>query len=195
MKGGDVLKKSTYKLIDMLIFSGIACVLEAVNVYALKIFTTELFTLSVILPITLIVTMRWKGWAIIPAILGGITYCIVCGANASQYLIYGAGNAFAVLNLFWFKLKSPKAIKSSLVFCMLFVLSGYIFINLGRTLMSMFFEQQFLQTLLSFLAIDLLNVFIAFLVIAIARKQNGLFENQDEYLLRISQEKKEEIYG
>lgn len=185
------MKKSTYKIIDLTIFSALTCILEAVNVLMIRS-STEMFTLSVLLPMTVIVMMRWREWAVLPAVLGGIVYCIAAGANASQYLIYGVGNTFILFNLFWLKFKSRSEIKSVLKYSLLFTASGYLFINLGRSLLSLFFAENFWSLLTGFLAVDALNAAIALIIIGVARRQNGILECQNDYLLRIAEEKRKE---
>ena len=192
------MKKTTYKAIDITIFCIIACVLEAINIIAFQNFRLEHYTLSIVLPISLIVMMRWREWAVLPAVLSGISYCIFCRGTPSQYLIYGLGNAFILLNLLWLKAVSRKQILNKLWMSMLFVVTGFIAINLGRSLVSFIFEQSIFN-IISFFSTDVFNGVIALIIVAIARKQNGLFECQDDYFVRIAKESKakneEGIYG
>ena len=134
------MKKRTYKAIDITVFCVIACALEAVNIIAFQNFKFQYYTLSIVLPVSLIVMMRWREWAVLPAVLSGISYCIFCRATPSQYLIYGLGNAFILLNLLWLKATTRKNIQSKLWMSMLFVVTGFIAVNLGRSLISFIFE-------------------------------------------------------
>jgi hypothetical protein len=181
-----------YKSIDILILTGIVCVLEAVNVLLLRAFVNELFTLSITVPIALIVMMRWKWPAVFPAAAGGAVYCLCNGAAPTQYLIYGLGNAAILLNLIWFKTAARKKICGSVWLSLLFTLTGFAAVIVGRTALSLTVSFDWGNILL-LLSSDALNIVIGLAIIAVARKQNGLFEDQMEYLVR--SQKKEAANG
>ena len=92
-----------YMCIDLFILGAILCGLEFLNSLALQYFPGEVFTLSVVLPITLIVMMRWGAYGVLHAVVGGLVYCIFNQGGPSTYLIYTLGNACIALNLVWFK--------------------------------------------------------------------------------------------
>ncbi|MDR1094731.1 MAG: hypothetical protein LBL66_11350 [Clostridiales bacterium] len=181
------MTERAYKTIDTLILTSVACALEAVNVLLMKAVKNEIFTLSVTVPIALIVMVRWKWPAAVAAVAGGLTYCLCNAAAPAQYLVYGLGNAGVMLNLLWFKSAAPGKIRGSLWLSLLFALTGFLSAIAGRAAVSMIVSFD-LKNIPLLLASDALNVVIGLVVIAVARKQNGLFEAQPVYLARMRKE-------
>jgi len=61
-------------------------------------------------------------------------------------------------------------------------------IEIGRSFVSSILKENFLKVLIAFLGTDAISVLITILIVLIARKQNGLFEDQITYLKRIQAE-------
>jgi hypothetical protein len=179
------LSLSTYRLIDISIFTVLMVVFELIAVKAINWFD-EVYSVSLFLTIALILIMRWGFWSIFTIITGAIIYCYAIGATVDNYLVYIGGNLFILFNLFWFTLGKERIQKGALT--LLYVLSGFVLVELGRSLIASFLGFPFFPTLIGFLGSDVLSALLALLIIMITRKQNGLFEDQIAYLIRVNQE-------
>lgn len=181
-----------YRGIDLSIFFLLVCALELLNIFVFqKYFPEQLFCISIVLPISLLVMQRWNGWAVLIAAGGGIVFCIANkDASAASYLVYGVGNCFVLLNLFWYPLAGKKRFTENVGFRIAFVITGYLFMSIGRALLSVPFEGNFIDNLLAFLSGDALNAAIGLVILLIAGKQKGLFEDQLTYLRRQRDENK-----
>ena len=181
-----------YRAIDlMLIFLAAA---EALIVTASNSwFPDEIYVLSPTVALVCIVMMRWDFFAAIHAVGGGLALCIASGARPEQYLIYCVGNCFALLALLWFKFCGKALIRSKIVFTVLYTVSAFLAVQVGRWLMGLILGGR-AEDILSFLTTDSLSLLFAVVVVLLARKLDGVFEDQKSYLFRIQKEKlKEEL--
>ena len=178
-----------YMCIDLAILGAILCGLELLNSAALQYFSGEVFTLSVVLPISAIVMMRWGAYGILHAAIGGIVYSICNHGGVSAYFAYILGNACIAINLVWFQKIGKAAVRQSALYTVLFVGSGYLAMNLGRAAIAAIWEgMPFIALVVRYLSVESLSAVIGIVAVLIARKQNGLFEDQVQYLLRIQEE-------
>lgn len=186
------ITKKQYVIIDMLIFAIILCVLEAASRWALDLFPRELFTISVVLPIALIAMMRHGAWGIGLAMLGGAVYCIANNASIDVYIIYIFGNAFVAVNLLWFKKAGKDKLIQSTGLIVLYVIMGYVSMNLGRSIFALIFGYpQFFATMVRYFTTDALSAVMSIIIILIARRQDGVFEDQMVYLRRRAAEEEQ----
>ena len=183
---------SQYRGIDVSIFFLIACAIEILNIFIFnKYYTDQNFCISVVLPLSLLVMQRWNAWGGLIAVGGGFAFCIANGdASAASYLVYCAGNCFVLLNLIWYAVLKKERFTESAGWRVLFTVTGYLFMTLGRALMSLPFEGGFFENYLAFLSGDALNAAVGIVVILIAAKQKGLFEDQVAYLKKQAEENK-----
>lgn len=177
----------TYKFIDVATFSILAGVFEYIGVYALKMYEFPYFSLSLFLSLTLICMMRWNYLSLILAIICGGVYCFANDGSVNNYLIYIFGNAFLLLNLLWF-IKGKKKIKDKLALTVMFIITGYLSICLGRSLVSMILGESFFPVLLGFLGTETINLVLTLFVVLIARRQKGLFTDQIEYIKEVQRD-------
>lgn len=182
-----------YRTIDITIFLIVLCLFEFLSVYILNNDKYPYFSLSISLPIILICMMRWGYRCLLLPIASGIVYCLTIGnANIDNYVIYSIGNLFVLFNLIWF-IKGKDKIRSSGFLTILFVITGFIFTCLGRSVVSLFFDGDFLKVLIGFLGTGFINLILACFVIMIARIQPGLFIDQIVYLKEVQKENEKEI--
>ncbi len=178
-----------YMCIDLSMLGAILCGLEILNSAALRFFPGEVFTLSVVLPVTLIVMMRWGAYGLFHAVLGGLVYCICNRGGLHTYLIYMLGNACIAATLIWFRKIGKEAVRQSALNTVLFALTGYLAMNMGRAAVASALEGiSVLPLLIRYLSVDTLSTVIGIVAVLVARRQNGLFEDQRQYLLRIQEE-------
>lgn len=175
----------SYRLFDLAVFTVLLAVFEVIAVRAVGWFG-ELYSISLFLTISLLVMMRWGAWSAVTILAGALAYCWANGAAFENYVVYVIGDLFLLFNLFWFFLGKGRVRKG--YFSMFFVLSGYLLTELGRAIVSAFFGRNFISALIGFLGTDLINSLLALLIVEIAKRQNGLFEDQIEYMRRLREE-------
>ena len=181
-----------YRNIDLTIFAVLLVISEAVTAIATNTwFAAQPVALSPTLTFVCIVMMRWGGYAAIPALLGGLTFCIASGANPEQYVIYTLGNCLALLSLLWFKTFGKDEIRKSGYKLFFFTLTTYVMAQVGRWIVSLFFSGD-LGTLVAYLATDIISLLFAVVIIFIMRKTDGMIEDQKAYLFRLQREREAE---
>ena len=174
-----------YRTIDLAMFAVLLCFTETMIVKAATWwFAEQLYTVSVVGAITAIVLMRWGPWAGIHAVLGGAVYCLASHGSAQQLIIYCVGNLFALLALLPLRLLGGERIRLDPLMSIGFGLLTLLLMQLGRALVALAFGTAF-QTCLGFFTTDALSLLFTGLIIWVARRLDGIFENQRHYLLRI----------
>ena len=202
-----------YRQMDLTVFGAMLVVAEALIVLAAtRWFPAEAYTVSIVAAVTSIVLMRWGPWAAIHAVLGGLVYCFVSGGQPGQYLIYCAGNLFALLSLLWFRIpgkertSGKEPIREDSFLTVIFGLTVQLLMQLGRAAVAFALLRASpgsapagtqsiagaLSFCIGFITTDALSGFFTAVILWIARRQDGLFEDQKHYLLRIQEAEKEE---
>ena len=196
-----------YRQMDLTVFGGMLVLAETMIVLAAtRWFPAEAYTVSAVAAVTAIVLMRWGPWAALHAVLGGLVYCFVSGGRPEQYLIYCAGNLFALLSLIWFRIFGKERISEDGILTVFFALGTQLFMQLGRAVTAFILlraspgsappgTQSFAGALsfcIGFITTDALSGLFTAVILWIARRQDGLFEDQKHYLLRIQEAEKEE---
>ncbi len=174
-----------YRAIDLAMFAVLLCFTETMIVKAATWwFAEQLYTVSVVGAITAIVLMRWGPWAGIHAVLGGAVYCLASHGSAQQLIIYCLGNLLALLALLPLRLLGGERIRLDPLMSIGFGLLTLLLMQLGRALVALAFGTAF-QTCLGFFTTDALSLLFTGLIVWVARRLDGIFENQRHYLLRI----------
>ena len=226
-----------YRQMDLTVFGAMLVVAEALIVLAAtRWFPAEAYTVSIVAAVTSIVLMRWGPWAAIHAVLGGLVYCFVSGGRPEQYLIYCAGNLFALLSLLWFRIpgkeqtpgkgrvsgkeripgrernsgsdrvSGKERIREDGFLTVIFGLTVQLLMQLGRAAVAFALLRASpgsapagtqsiagaLSFCIGFITTDALSGFFTAVILWIARRQDGLFEDLTHYLLRIQEAEKEE---
>lgn len=180
-----------YRAIDLLIFSLMVFFGETAIIMGAHLFPGELYVLSVTPVVTAIVMMRWGPWAAIHAALGGLALCIGTGAAAQQYAVYCGGNLLGLGALALLKLQGKENIRLDAFRTVVFGLATALLMQLGRALASVALGGP-AEAMFEFFRADVLTLLFTAVVIAIVRRLDGVFEDQINYLLRISKEREEE---
>ena len=174
-----------YRAIDLAMFAALLCITETMIVKAATWwFPDQLYTVSVVGAVTAIVLMRWGPWAAIHAVLGGAVFCFASHGSAKQLLIYCAGNLFSLLMLLPLKYLGGERIRLDGILSVLFGVCTLLLMQLGRALVAFVLGTEF-QTCLGFFTTDALSLLFTGLILWVARRLDGIFENQRHYLLRI----------
>ena len=184
-----------YKRLDLFLFAVMLVLSESVIVNAaIRWYPDQLYTVSVCAAIVSIVLMRW-GWpAAIHAVLGGLVYCFWAGGSPRQYLIYGAGNLLSLLSLLLIRWLGKDRIRENVLLTLLFALCTQLFMQTGRACISVVMGTPF-KTALNFITTDALSGLFTMVIVWIASRLDGVFEDQISYLLRVQKEAEEEKGG
>ena len=174
-----------YRAIDLAMLAALLCITETLIVKAATWwFPDQLYTVSVIGALTAIVLMRWGPWAAIHAALGGAVFCFASHGSARQLAVYCVGNLFSMLMLLPLKFLGGERIRLDPVLSVAFGVGTLLLMQLGRALTALVLGTDF-ETCLGFFTTDALSLLFTGLIVWIARRLDGIFENQRHYLLRI----------
>ena len=187
------LSFNQYRAIDLTIMAVLLVISEAlIAIAATKWFpVTAFYMVSPMVAMTCIVMMRWSGFAVIHAALSGLVYCMTLGASAEQYAIYMAGNCGVLIALLVLKLAGKKRVAQSGTLIVIFVAVAYAGAQLGRWIVGLMVGGE-LADIIKYLTTDSISLLFAIVVVLIARKPDGLFEDQKAYLIRLEEERREE---
>ncbi len=157
-------------------------------------FPNEPYTVSVTPAITAIVMMRWGPWAGLHAALGGVVFCLTSGAGVKHYAIYGLGNLLSLAALTYIRSATPEGIRESVWKSLALALMVTLLMQLGRALIAVVLGSDPVAAL-GFFTTDVITVLFTLVLIWIARRLDGIFEEQNHYLLRLRQQENEERGG
>lgn len=181
-----------YKAIDITLLSVLLFIFEALATYAtINWFSLQAVAISLTPLMLILMMMRWGWFSAIAAVVGGLAYCVAGGANPKQYLIYCAGNLFGVLAVLIVNKWGREKVRAEWIKLSVVVVSTYLFMCIGRWLVSLIFEPTF-QTLLPFITTDVISLVVAIVGVFSLRKSDGMLEDQKSYLLRLDREAREE---
>ena len=176
---------SQYRGIDLTLFAVILCVSETLIVRAASYwYADQLYTVSVVGAVTAIVLMRWGPWAAIHAGLGGLVFALASGGSARQILIYSAGNMLSLLILLPLRALGKERVRNDSFLSVGFGLAVLLLMQLGRALAAFALGTAF-RSCLGFFTTDALSLLFTGVIVWIARRLDGIFEDQKHYLLRI----------
>ncbi len=178
-----------YKLIDNALFAVMLVISEIVIITASsRWFPGQLYTVSVTAAITGIVMMRWGITAAFHAALGALVYVGFQGGTAEQFLIYIIGNEAAILMVPVLKLIGKKKIRENAVPVFVYALLIQLLMQTGRGIVSVILGSD-AGAILKFITMDALSLLFTVLIIYVASRLDGVFEDQKTYLLRLQKEK------
>ena len=181
-----------YRAIDLTILGIVLAVTQVLTLTAAKLwFPDQLYIVSPVAAVVTLVLMRWGVWAAIHAIFGGIVFTFASGGNLEHCLIYCVGNLFSLLTYLLFKFLGKEKIRQSPFLSLLSALSVQLLMLLGRAAVAAVLRHG-LEACLGFITTDFLSVLFTLVVIWVARKADGLFEDQKHYLLRVQRERENE---
>ena len=191
-----------YRAIDLTMFAGMLVIFEFIIVMAARFwFPGQPFTVSLVAAITTIVYMRWGCWGVIHAMLGGVVYSFMSGAAAHQYLIYVVGNIFSLISVFILIKVGKEKVRTSTL-GMLYPILVLLLMQTGRAIVALllgaepanivgFYTMALLlgaepANIVGFYTTDSLSMLFTFVIIWIARRLDGVYEDQIHYLLRVN---------
>ena len=196
-KNGRFISIRQYKYTDLLFFALVLGISELLVFCAFNLWfknTVEKFYINFMLAIALTVIMRWGWVGGIYAVIDGVVQCAIQGGSWQAYLSYIIGNACILSVLLLTKFMGKEKIRSKWYFSLVYILVGWVSVNLGISCMGAIFGKSFLSALgtsFGFGVYGALPLAAAIVVIMILRRLNGMFEDQKHYLIRQDRERKE----
>ena len=149
-------------------------------------FPDQLYTASLAAAVTSIVYMRWGIWGGIHAVEAGLIYCLFAEGTPGQYMIYCAGNLLSLLALIPLKKLGKENVRTGRLGLLLPIVV-LLLMHVGRAAVALALGAAPADAL-SFFTTDSLSYLFTFVIIWIARKLDGVYEDQKHYLLRINAE-------
>lgn len=181
-----------YRGMDLTMLTGLLVVCESLIVLAAtRWFPGEPYTLSLTAAVTAIVMVRWGLWGAIPAGLGALAFCIASGATAGQYLIYIGGNMLALLLARLVRGEGWQKVKGDALTALVYGAASALLMQLGRFLLACVLGTP-PATAAGFITTDTLSTLFAALLVWIARRLDGVLEEQRHYLARVREEMERE---
>lgn len=187
--GSRILSFKQYRATDLFLFAVILIAFELIVHFAFIGLKGD-FTFSPMVPIVLLVIMRWGWQGVFFAVIDGVLFCLLNGFGWQNYLCYGIGNAAIMSVLLMTRFMGKQKIAGKWYFSALFVVVGWVSVVFGRTLVAVCCGEDFVTYLLGFLS-DFFSLGVALILILVLRRLNGLFEDQKHYLARLDDERKE----
>lgn len=176
-----------YRAIDLILFGCILCATETAIVKAATgWFSDQLYTVSSVGAVTAIVLMRWDAFAALHAALGGFVFCLASQGTPEQRLIYAGGNLLCLLSLPPLRMLGKERVRNDSFLAVSFGLCVLLLMQAGRAVVALAFGAA-ARDCLGFFTTDSLSLLFTGVVVWIARRLDGIFEDQKHYLLRIHQ--------
>ena len=177
-----------YRAIDLALLGAALAVFEFLIVRAANWwFPGQPFTVSLAAAMASIVYMRWGWWGAIHAVEAGLVFCFFSGASGPQYVIYCAGNLFSVLAVLLLDRVGKERVRTGHL-SLVFPLLVQVLMQAGRALAALALGAG-PASVVGFFTTDSLSLLFTFVIIWIARKLDGVYEDQKHYLLRVHAEK------
>lgn len=177
-----------------MMFAVMLAIFEYIIVHAANWwFPEQPFTVSLAASITSIVYMRWGAWGGLHAAEAGVVFCFFSGATGEQYIIYCAGNLLSLLAVPVLKKLGKEKVRTSRL-GLLFPVFVLLLMQAGRAAMALLLGAE-AGGLLEFFTTDSLSLLFTLVIIWIAQKLDGIYEDQKHYLLRIHAQEEEKGGG
>lgn len=177
-----------YRAIDLALLALALAVFEFIIVRAANWwFPGQPFTVSLAAAMASIVYMRWGAWGAIHAVEAGLVFCYFSGATGEQFVIYCVGNLFSVLAVLLLKTAGKERVRTGHL-SLVFPLLVQVLMQVGRAVTALVLGAGPADAV-GFFTTDSLSLLFTVVIIWIARKLDGVYEDQKHYLLRINAKK------
>lgn len=194
--GSRLISLKQYRLTDLFLFAVILAAFDLIAHFAPMAFGRgAMFTITLTVPIVVMVMMRW-GWpAIFFAVGDGLLQAILNNTHIWQsYLCYAVGFGSICLLLIPLKFIDKQKIAGKWYFSALFVVSAWVIMNLVLTCVQTACGYGFVGSLLLNIGLSGtggLSLGVGIVIILVMRRLDGMFEDQKHYLKRLDDERKE----
>ena len=154
-------------------------------------FPEQLYVVSPVAGLVALVMMRWSIWAAVPAVVGGLVFAFLSGGSPAHLLIYAGGNLAALAAIVMFRIFGKERIRKESFLAVSYAIAVQLLMQLGRAGLALVLGYE-PAACLGFITTDALSILFSVFIIWTARRIEGLFEDQKNYLLRIQREQKVE---
>ena len=200
-EGSRLISYKQYCITDLCIFAGILLLAElTVHFAAVWLPGEAVFTFSFMLPIVLMVMVRWGWQSVFYALGSAVLYCALNKGTLTSYLVYGIGNCFVMLMLLPLKFIGSDKIVTRWWASLLFIIGGWLCVYLGRSIVwTVCYAVKPVEgaaayvAFINFATSELLSLAMAAVVILILRRFDGMFENQKSFLKRLGKIREEQM--
>lgn len=176
-----------YRAIDLALLAAALAIFEFLIVRAANWwFPGQPFTVSLAAAVASIVYMRWGWWGAIHAAEAGLVFCFFSGASGAQYVVYCLGNLLSALAVLPLERMGKERVRTGHL-SLIFPLLVQVLMQAGRALVGLLLGAGPAEVA-GFFTTDSLSLLFTFVIIWIARKLDGVYEDQKHYLLRIHAE-------
>lgn len=183
------MSKKQFEALDLIILSLIGIVSECINIWAFKKLNSA-YCASIAIVLGLIALVRWNAWGLIVPLAAGIgamTVGYFSGSSESINWILAntIGYLPLALELLWFKYAGKAKINSRWVYMLLYVVSGFVLCEAGRSLCYLGSQASFPEVMKMFFLYDMINLALGLAVYFIACKQKKFVVDMNEYLVEL----------
>lgn len=180
-----------YRSIDLTLFIVMYAVCEFLVIKAATVWFDEPYSISIMLPLLLVVMIRWDKYSIINAIVYALLFVYFHKGSLNQYLIYLIGNLGFMATLLLVNKVGKEKITKTFINSMGYALVGFLTMELSRGLAAMIISGEGPQVIVEFILTNMLSLVFSIVVIFIVRRVDGLFMDQKKYLLEINSDSQE----
>lgn len=185
---------SEYRNIDLILFAGMIIIFEFIIVRAANWwFPGQPFTVSLAAALTSIVYMRWGAWGGIHAFLAGAVFCFFSAATQQQFVVYCVGNLLSLLALLVLKVAGKEQVRTGNL-ALVFPILVLFLMQLGRAIVAVALGSD-PAACVDFFTTDSLSYIFTFVIIWIARRLDGVYEDQKHFLIRFQAAERAEKGG
>lgn len=183
-----------YRAIDLAMLAVMLAVFEYIIVRAANWwFPGQPYAVSLAAAMTSIVYMRWGAWGAIHAVEAGAVYCFFSEADRGQYLIYCVGNLLSLAALVMLKKPGKEKVRQTRLGLVFPVLVLFL-MQAGRAAVAFALGAES-AALLEFFTTDSLSYIFTLVIVWIAGRLDGIYEDQKHYLLRLQEQQQNEKGG
>ncbi|MDO4197605.1 MAG: hypothetical protein Q4D13_01280 [Erysipelotrichaceae bacterium] len=185
-----------YRTLDLCIFIAMYAICEFLVIKSATVWFVwdEMYSISIMLLLLLIVMMRWDKYCIFQAVISSILFVAYQSGSVQQYIIYLAGNLGFMLTLIYVSKVGKDKIRNSIFLTMGYVVIGYLLMELSRGLAAVIVSGVSVQVISVFVFTDMLTLVFTLVGIFIARKVEGLFMDQKQYLIQLKENEEDENF-
>ena len=198
-KNGRFISLRQYKYTDLFFFALVLGISELLVFCAIELWfkrSVDKFYVNFMLAISLTVIMRWGWIGVFYAVVDGVVQCAIGNGSWQSYIIYIIGTACILSVLLLLKFVGKERIRGKWYLTLVYIITGWVSVNLGISCVSAIFGENFLSALGTSFGLGVYGLFslaVTIIAVMIMRRLDGMFEDQKHYLVRQDRERKDLI--
>jgi len=125
--------------------------------------------------IGLLAIVRWGYLGVIVYVVAGLSMLFISDTSYLEtILVYPFANAFIILALVFFKLFDVSKLKENNLVLILFILTIFVSVSIGKGIASFILGNQLISSILYYFTVNLFNVVMVYVVLQIIKNKEGL---------------------